>query len=196
DQMTWVDEAELADDDPAPVSSLRTVAGIPEARHELGDDASDALGAVAGLTRFTQESVARQRQSHHVKRILRSATIACRLGKRPDDLRKLEERSRPTVYEDQWRRLRLTRALMNKMEIDPVDVDLELRKQIERALLRSPIKRCAPVRYERFQISKVRPIVPARTLDLIGETCTCEPLPEIHQHRVRHRNSKRHRSGG
>ena len=57
--------------------------------------------------------------------------------------------------------------------------------QVQKLLL-PPIELIAPVRYQLLHVAKVRAVLPAGAVDLVGETRPGQPLLQIAQHLVGH----------
>lgn len=80
-----------------------------------------------------------------MKGILSAATVGDRVGERPDHFVKFHERSGPAMTEYQWQGIGVLRSLVNKVNVEAVDVGFELLELIEPALLRTPIESVAPI---------------------------------------------------
>ena len=50
--------------------------------------------------------------------------MGSRIGERADDLEQLEDGARPTMGHDQWHGIRVPRADMRKLDVEPVDLCL------------------------------------------------------------------------
>src|SRR5262249_35214782 len=99
-----------ARDAAAPIAAPGALALVAEARHQLGDGLGHALRTPAALVGLARETEPGQRRADHVEGILGLAAVGHGIGQRPDDLLKLDERTRPTVHDHQWQRVLFLRA--------------------------------------------------------------------------------------
>ena len=97
-------------------------------------------------------------------------------------------KSVPAVRDRERQRVWILRPLMHEMDVEPIDRGFELRQLIEPALLRSPVKRVSPVRHQGLVIREVRPVLPARTGDLVWKTRARQPPLQIGQYCFGHLN--------
>jgi hypothetical protein len=102
-----VGERDLRRDHPAPIAALRAVARVAQPGHELDECVRDATGVPSALVGRTRERVARDRRAHDVERVLWVAAVRARIGEWADDVEELDNRSRPTVRDDQRERVGL-----------------------------------------------------------------------------------------
>ena len=129
----------------APVPTLRHVAIVAQALHQLAPGAADAFDAPAPGGRLVGEAVARQCGAHDVEGILRLAAITGGVGERADDLQELDDRAWPAVRHHQWQRVGVRRADVQEMEAQAVDTGAELREGVEalrhalHVVLRGPV---------------------------------------------------------
>ena len=80
------------------------------------------------------------------------------IGERRDDLEQFQGRARPAVRHDQWQRIRMTRANMDELNVQPVDGRDELRQRVQRRLCLAPVVVRAPVVDERLELRQLHPL--------------------------------------
>ena len=61
------------------------------------------------------------------------AAVRRGIGQRPDDLQLLDDRAGPAVRDDQRQRVRVLRADVDEVDVEPVDLGDELRQGVEPA---------------------------------------------------------------
>src|SRR5262249_11911187 len=111
-------------------------------------------------------------------------------GQHRDDLLELGDRSRPSVEQQQRRRIRTDPGLMDEVDIATVDRHLVMRKRVELALMLAPVVACAPVIDEVFQVGQIGAVGPSGIAYLSGQTRARQPLAKIGQHLLRNRDGK------
>ena len=79
-----------------------------------------------------------------MERIRGTAAMRRWIGQRFDHLVKFDHRSRPTMRDDQGPRLRMLRANMDEMDVEPVDLGGELAEPIEPRLALPRLVALAP----------------------------------------------------
>src|SRR5262245_7660209 len=96
DAVGGILDADAGGDQRSPISPLRGVALVAQARHELRPSRGDFLTAPSGPRGFVRKPVARKGGAHDVKRVFGITAVCGRIGQRLDHLVKLYERSRPS----------------------------------------------------------------------------------------------------
>src|SRR2546426_7586611 len=91
----------LGGDDRTPVATLRDVARVAEALHQLGPDLRDVLRTPASGGRLAGKAVAGDRRDHDVESIRGGASVRDRIGEGPDGPEELEDPAPPTVRDEQ-----------------------------------------------------------------------------------------------
>ena len=71
-----------------------------------------------------------QRRNDNVERIRCARSMSRRIGQRLDDLQLLDDRSGPTVRDDDWQRLRVLRANVDEMNVHAINLGQELRQGV------------------------------------------------------------------
>ena len=66
------------------------------------------------------------RRHDEIEGVLRAASVRRGVGERTDDLQQLEDRARPAMRHDQRHRVRMTRANVHELNVEPVDLRHEL----------------------------------------------------------------------
>ena len=178
-------------DDAAPVAALRAVALVSEPRHQLRVDVGDLLGAEARFARLVGETVAGHRRRHDVKRVGRVAAVRGRVGQRADHLQELGHRPGPPVGDDERQRILFGGALVDEVDVEPIDHGLILIQRVEAPLRRPPVELVAPVGDQVGHVAELRPVVPPDVLQLIGQAGARQPLAQIVEHGVRHVDRER-----
>src|SRR5256885_828710 len=80
--------------------------------------------------RLAGEPIARQRRDDDIERVLGGAAVRRWIGKRTDDLELLDHGPWPTVCDEQWECVGMTRADVDEVDVDAVDRRDELRQRI------------------------------------------------------------------
>ena len=139
----------------------------------------DATGVPSALVGRTRERVARDRRAHDVERVLRIAAVRPRIGERADDVEELDNRSRPSVRDDQRERVGLGRTRVEEVHARAVDLGEEVVERVEPRLGPSPVVLVAPVREQLGEVAELHAVVPAGVGDLFGQTCPHQPFVEV-----------------
>src|SRR5260370_18929457 len=84
----------------APVPPLCAPPPVAEPLHQLTPCGGDAGQVPPGFGWLVGESKSRKRRNDYMERIPCATTMLCRIGKRPNDLNELRNRSRPTVSQE------------------------------------------------------------------------------------------------
>ena len=87
-------------------------------------------------------------------------------------------------------RVRSDSALMDEVNIEPVDLGRELSRSVQFGLLCAPVETVPPVGYERLQISQLGALFPARARHLVGPANMIQSLTEIVERLFRDLNMK------
>src|SRR6202023_4388557 len=80
-----------------------------------------------------------------MKSVFRLSTVGSRIGERADDLQLLNDRSGPTVRDDDGQSVRIFRPNMNEMNVQSIDVGYKLRKGVQLRLHLSPVVLGRPI---------------------------------------------------
>ena len=184
DQAFGMMQAETRRHRRAPITPLRTKAFIAERAHQFGGDIGHLPNAKARLTGAERQAVTWQRGRNHGEGVRRIAAKGRRIGQARDDVEKLKDRARPAVKQQQQHRLWTLAGDMERMDIDPGDGHLDLRKAVEPGLLCPPVETIAPIGDDIAQIADIGAIGPRRIRRLIGQACQREPRLQIGDLRV------------
>jgi hypothetical protein len=128
---------------------------------------------------MARETIARERRDHDVERVVRSAAEICRLRERSDELDLLEDRARPTVGHDQWKRTGLRRLGMDEMDVDAVDVGDELPVPIQCRLRLAPVVPVCPVRHQLLELGAPSALRAIRDGLLVGPSRAPDTPPKL-----------------
>src|ERR671913_11597 len=127
DQPRWRLYTHQINDLPAPIAALGDVAVVSQALHQLRPGTRDVLRAPAGARRLAGESVARHRRNHHMESVRCARAMCRRICKWIDDLQLLDDRSGPSVTDDERQRIFMFRTNVNEMNVQPIDLGDEVR---------------------------------------------------------------------
>ena len=128
-----------------PVAALGEVAAVAEARHQNRPGTGDPLHTPSRCCGLAGEPEPGQRGADHVERVGGVATVLGRIGERLDHLVELDDRARPAVRDDQWFGLSVGRALMDEVDVEPVDGRDVLVESVQPGLAGPPVVAVAPV---------------------------------------------------
>src|SRR5215831_13882061 len=165
-----------------PAATLRNVARVSKALHELGPGTRDVLDVPARAGRPAGEAVARNRGNDDVERVFGAATMRGRIGERTDDLELLDDRSRPAMRDDHRQRVLMAGTDVDEMDVDSVDRRDELGKGVQLRLQLSPVVVLAPVANQLLELPELSAlravgdgflVGPARRLNAPAEIDEC-----------------------
>ena len=140
--------AHLLGDDRAPIAALRHELRVPEALHQHDPGTRDVLGIPAGGGRLAREAVAGHRRNHQVERVRCAAAMCGGIGERFDDLHLLDDRSGPSVRDDERQRVLVLRANVDEVNVEAVDLGDEVRHGVQFRLDLAPVVVGRPVARE------------------------------------------------
>ena len=132
-------------DDRAPIAALRDIARVPEALHQHRVGTCDAVGAPASLGRLARKPVARHRRNHHVESVHCLPTMRRGIDQGIDDLQLLDDRTRPSVRNDDRQRIFMLRTGVNEVDVQPVDLGDEMRQGVHPRFDLAPVVFRRPV---------------------------------------------------
>ena len=104
----------------------------------------------------------RHRRQDEVERVLRPCAMRDGIRERADGLEQLEHRAGPTMRHDQRQGVRVTRADVDEVNVEPVDLGHELRERVQLRFCLSPVVLGAPVADELLQFRELyalRPVI-------------------------------------
>ena len=157
---TKMDLAEQVRHHRAKIAAMRDVAIVAETLHHLRESSRGSLQIPAAFARRTGKSVARNRGADHVKRIARVTAVCARIAERTDYVHELDDRTRPTMRDDEWKRVRLGRAHVQEMDVRAVDSSRELRKLVQARFVLAPVVRRGPIFRQMFRVVERDAVVP------------------------------------
>src|SRR6478672_4685332 len=105
------------------------------------------------------ESVTRQRRDDNVKRGTVDS-VGAWIGQEWHKRKKLDERARPPMGQDQRNTVPVSGRLMDEMDMDAVEIGAELVDRVQLAFLCAPIELVGPIRKQLFKVLKVGPLLP------------------------------------
>src|SRR3954466_153647 len=83
-----------------------------------------------------------------MERIRCARAMRGRVGERIDDLQLLDDRTRPSVRDDERQRILMLRANVNEMDVEAVDLGDEVRQGVQLLLALAPVVLLSPVARE------------------------------------------------
>jgi hypothetical protein len=104
-----------------------------------------------------------------MKGVLRASSMGRGIGERTNDLQELQYRAGPAMGHDQRHRIRMTRADVYEVNVEPVDLSHELRQGIQLRLRLPLVVVRPPVAYELLDLRQLH------ALGLIGNSLPVEP---------------------
>src|SRR5262249_4038903 len=113
--------------------------------------------------------------------IFRSSSMPRGIGQRIDYIQQLENRSGPAVCHNQRHRVRMTRAYVDKVNVNAVDGSHELRQGVESRLRLSPVVIRLPVAHQLFHGRGLHALRLVLDRLAVGQACRREALAEVHQ---------------
>ncbi len=121
-----------------------------------------------------------------MKSVGRTRTVGRGIGQRIDDLELLDDRTRPSMRDDERHRVLMLRANVDEVNIQSIDLGHEVRQRIELRLALAPIVISRPMAREVLNhrerhalrvVGDSLPVRPSRCLD---------PSPQVDELRFRH----------
>src|SRR5580704_1082466 len=135
-----------------PIASLRYPALVAKAWHQRRPSAGYPVHVPARLDRLVGEGKAWERRHDHMERVLRPSPVAGGIAERADDLHELNDRSRPSVRENDRQRVLLRGTHMDEMNANPVNLGAVLWEGVEASLEPVPVVLVAPVSDQRLSL--------------------------------------------
>ena len=129
----------------APVTTLSDIFRVPEALHEHGPGLGDARRVPTRLRRLAREAVARERRDDDVEGVLGASAVCGWVGQRLDDLQLLDDRTRPTVGDDDRQCVFVLGLHVDEVDVQSVDLRDELRIRVELRFDLAPVIVLGPV---------------------------------------------------
>ena len=162
----------------APIASLCDPVAVAEPLHQFGPGARNALDPPARLPRLARKTVTGQRWRDDMEGGRRRIR---RLDQFVDHAEEFDHRPRPAMRDDQRQRVLARRALVEEMDIEPVDLGDKLADGIETRFAAPPVIFDPPIGDqfpERRQPRALRPVVDRFFL---GPAGLVEPVGKRHQ---------------
>src|SRR4029077_19394554 len=122
------------------------------------------------------KAITGQRRQYQVERVVRLATVRGRVGERTDGLEQLDDRSGPAVRHDQRHRVLVLRLHVDKVDVDPIDLRLELRQRVQSRLALAPVVVGDPVASKSLDRRLLNSLRPVR-YELSGGPAGCGDAP-------------------
>src|ERR1700722_18786297 len=114
-------------DNRAPISTLSHKFRVPKTLHQHDPGARDVSGIPPGCSRPARKAVARHRWDHDVECARWASAMGRGIGEWIDDLHLFDDRSRPSVRDNEWQRIFMFRTDVNEMNVQSIDLGNELR---------------------------------------------------------------------
>src|SRR5260370_36262876 len=130
------------------------------------------------MRRTGRETVDRERGHDHIKCIGRVSTVASRLGQKRKNFERFVKRTGPAVGNEQWQWVGAVPVLMNKMDVQAIELAVIVGKVIDLLLLNTPVEISLPVGNEILHIGELRAVLPTGTRYFIGPTRVLEPFAQ------------------
>ena len=180
-----------AADDRAPVPALGPVPVVAEAGHQRREHVGHLLRVVARLGGLPGEAEPRQRGDDHVESVRGVAAVGSWIRERAHQVHELDERAWPSVGEQERHRVGVGRAYVDEVHVQPVDRGGEVIELVEAAFLGAPVEAVLPVGKQVLQIGAIGAVLPGLTRPRVREARAREPLPQVRQRGVGHRDTER-----
>ena len=103
--------------------------------------------------------------------LCRIATMSRGVRQRLNNFNKLDDRTRPAMRGDEWCCVRHWRALMDEMDVQPINICNVVIEFIEATFLFTPIKFIAPIVNQVFHVFEISAVVPSRTVNFVRKPC-------------------------
>src|SRR5215469_9952288 len=174
------------------VTALDTVAGIPQSIHQDDERFRHAFRAPTPGCSRSREAETRKGGDDHVECRHTPVCWPCEWG---DQFHKLEYRTRPSVNQQQGYGVGTWRALMDKVNLLPVDDCGVLVETIDSRFLRAPVVLRLPVVRQVADFLDVCPVFPSCARQLIGPAGRRQSSLEIDKNVVRNVHFERSDGG-
>ena len=145
-----------AGDGSAPIAALRNVAGVAEALHQFRPGSRDTVGIPTSILRPAGEAVTRHGRDDDVEGVLGATAMRGWIRERIDDLKLLDDGSRPAVGDDDRKRIRVARTDVDEVNVDAVDLGDELRQSVHLGFGFPPVVSGAPIPNDLLKIVELR----------------------------------------
>ena len=159
----------------APVPALRHPAGIPQPLHQFGPGHGDFWHTPPGLSRLARKPKAGQRRRYDMERQLARG----RIGQGFDHAHEFDHRSRPAMRDHQRHRIGARRTQVQKVNVEPLDLGLELAERIQLCLAPPPVVPVAPIAGQVLQHLQRRALRPIAHAFLFGPASKIEPQVKV-----------------
>src|SRR5690349_16812663 len=120
--------------------------------HQRCPSAGDPVYVPARLHRLVGEGEARQRRHDDMERVFRPSPVPGGIVERADDLHELDDRSRPSVRENDRQSVPVRGAHVDEVNAEPVDLGAVLWEGVEASLEPVPVVLVAPVGDQRLSL--------------------------------------------
>ncbi len=175
----------------APVTALRDVLRVAESAHQRDERLGDAEFVPARRARGFREPVARQRRCDHMEAVFRVPAEGFRVGEPWDDVEELDDGARPSVREEQWHGIGMSRPGMDEVDRLPVNPGLELAERVQPIFLDPPVVAVEPVVDQLAQVVGRDAVLPPGAVDLIREAGPLQAMVQVLENRFVNLNVER-----
>ena len=148
-------------------------------------------GIPAGGGRLAREAVAGHRRNHQVERIRCAAAMRGGIGQRVDDLHLLDDRSGPSVRDDERQRVLVLRTDVDEVNVQPVDLGDELRHSVQLRLDLAPVVVRRPIARECLNRGELNALRVIRDRFPLGPPCRLDAPAQFGEIRFRKIHVKR-----
>jgi hypothetical protein len=102
-----------------------------------------------------------------------------RVGEQRRDLQELDHRSRPAMRHHERHRVRLGRAQVEEMDVEPVDARHRRIERVQLRFVRAPVVAVPPMVAQRPRPRQRRALAPIVHRFAIGPACVRQPLAQV-----------------
>src|SRR4029077_20257314 len=162
-----------------PIASLCDVMVVTQTSHQDCPCIGNPRKPPANFSRLVRKTKPGQGGDDNVEGFFRLAAMGRRVCQRTNDLQKLDDRSGPSMRQEDRQGILVLRSDVNEVDPEAINLRSKLRQPIQSALNSTPIVARAPVVSEGLRLGERYPLRPIRYGFLVRPPSVGKPLFEI-----------------
>lgn len=154
-----------------PIATLSHTVFVPQTFHQNVPSARNVVGIPARAFWFSRKAITGHRGDNDIEGVCRATAIGRGIGERTNNLHQFQDRSRSAVRDDQGQGIRLTRADVDEMDVEPVDRRHKLRQGVQFRLHLPPVVVRPPVFHQWPGLGQLHALGSIGDSLLVGPSC-------------------------